>query len=64
MFLELFEKVCKEVVFLILIIILYVLGDFCKFKNLNYYLSIVKCFFLKVDLVISGVYLYDFEIFL
>ncbi len=59
--LELFEKVCKEVAPLTPIITLHVLGDPCKLKNLNHYLSTAKHFSLKVDLVTSGVYLHDFE---
>ncbi len=59
--LELFEKVCKEVAPLTPIITLHVLGDPCKLKNLNHYLSTAKRFSLKVDLVTSGVYLHDFE---
>ncbi|GAA9098175.1 radical SAM/SPASM domain-containing protein [Helicobacter pylori] len=59
--LELFEKVCKEVAPLTQIITLHVLGDPCKLKNLNRYLSTAKRFSLKVDLVTSGVYLHDFE---
>ncbi|WP_208348494.1 radical SAM/SPASM domain-containing protein [Helicobacter pylori] len=59
--LELFEKVCKEVAPLTPIITLHVLGDPCKLKNLNRYLSTAKRFSLKVDLVTSGVYLHDFE---
>ncbi|WQW74225.1 SPASM domain-containing protein [Helicobacter pylori] len=59
--LELFEKVCKEVAPLTPMITLHVLGDPCKLKNLNRYLSAAKRFSLKVDLVTSGVYLHDFE---
>ncbi|GAA8633917.1 radical SAM/SPASM domain-containing protein [Helicobacter pylori] len=59
--LELFEKVCKEAAPLTPIITLHVLGDPCKLKNLNHYLSTAKRFSLKVDLVTSGVYLCDFE---
>ncbi|WP_165487390.1 radical SAM/SPASM domain-containing protein [Helicobacter pylori] len=59
--LELFEKVCKEAAPLTPIITLHVLGDPCKLKNLNRYLSTAKRFSLKVDLVTSGVYLHDFE---
>ncbi|GAA9564850.1 radical SAM/SPASM domain-containing protein [Helicobacter pylori] len=59
--LELFEKVCKEVAPLTPIITLHVLGDPCKLKNLNRYLSTAKRFSLKVDLVTSGVYLRNFE---
>ncbi|MGL2390909.1 radical SAM/SPASM domain-containing protein [Helicobacter pylori] len=59
--LKLFEKVCKEVAPLTPIITLHVLGDPCKLKNLNRYLSTAKRFSLKVDLVTSGVYLHDFE---
>ncbi|EJC02175.1 hypothetical protein HPHPP3_0751 [Helicobacter pylori Hp P-3] len=59
--LELFEKVCKEAAPLTPIITLHVLGDPCKLKNLNRYLSTAKRFSLKVDLVTSGVYLCDFE---
>ncbi|PUD70516.1 radical SAM protein [Helicobacter pylori] len=59
--LELFEKVCKEAAPLTPIITLHVLGDPCKLKNLNHYLSTAKRFSLKVDLVTSGVYLHDFE---
>lgn len=59
--LELFEKVCKEVSPLTQIITLHVLGDPCKLKNLNHYLSTARRFSLKVDLVTSGVYLHDFE---
>ncbi|MFP6071488.1 radical SAM/SPASM domain-containing protein [Helicobacter pylori] len=59
--LELFEKVCKEAAPLTPIITLHVLGDPCKLKNLNRYLSAAKRFSLKVDLVTSGVYLHDFE---
>ncbi|PUD35470.1 radical SAM protein [Helicobacter pylori] len=59
--LELFEKVCKEVAPLTPIITLHVLGDPCKLKNLNRYLSTARRFSLKVDLVTSGVYLRDFE---
>ncbi|WRD49792.1 SPASM domain-containing protein [Helicobacter pylori] len=62
--LELFEKVCKEVAPLTPIITLHVLGDPCKLKNLNRYLSTAKRFSLKVDLVTSGVYLHDFEVLL
>ncbi|MFP6190993.1 radical SAM/SPASM domain-containing protein [Helicobacter pylori] len=61
MSLELFEKVCKEAAPLTPIITLHVLGDPCKLKNLNRYLSTAKRFSLKVDLVTSGVYLHDFE---
>ncbi|WRG14944.1 SPASM domain-containing protein [Helicobacter pylori] len=61
MSLELFEKVCKEAAPLTPIITLHVLGDPCKLKNLNRYLSTAKRFSLKVDLVTSGVYLRDFE---
>ncbi|WQU73317.1 SPASM domain-containing protein [Helicobacter pylori] len=59
--LELFEKVCKEVAPLTPIITFHVLGDPCKLKNLNHYLSTARRFSLKVDLVTSGVYLCDFE---
>ncbi len=59
--LELFEKVCKEVVPLTPIITLHVLGDPCKLKNLNHYLNTARDFSLKVDLVTSGVYWHDFE---
>ncbi|WQS96824.1 SPASM domain-containing protein [Helicobacter pylori] len=59
--LELFEKVCKEVAPLTPIITLHVLGDPCKLKNLNHYLSTARRFSLKVDLVTSGAYLHDFE---
>lgn len=59
--LELFEKVCKEAAPLTQMITLHVLGDPCKLKNLNHYLSTAKRFSLKVDLVTSGVYLHDFE---
>ncbi|MGL2579108.1 SPASM domain-containing protein [Helicobacter pylori] len=59
--LKLFEKVCKEVAPLTQMITLHVLGDPCKLKNLNRYLSTAKRFSLKVDLVTSGVYLHDFE---
>ncbi|MCQ2837512.1 SPASM domain-containing protein [Helicobacter pylori] len=59
--LELFEKICKEAAPLTPIITLHVLGDPCKLKNLNRYLSTAKRFSLKVDLVTSGVYLHDFE---
>ncbi|MGL2805567.1 radical SAM/SPASM domain-containing protein [Helicobacter pylori] len=59
--LELFEKVCKEAAPLTPMITLHVLGDPCKLKNLNRYLSTAKRFSLKVDLVTSGVYLRDFE---
>lgn len=59
--LELFEKVCKEAAPLTQMITLHVLGDPCKLKNLNRYLSTAKRFSLKVDLVTSGVYLCDFE---
>ncbi|PDW40036.1 radical SAM protein [Helicobacter pylori] len=59
--LELFEKVCKEAAPLTPIITLHVLGDPCKLKNLNHYLSTAKRFSLKVDLVTSGAYLCDFE---
>ncbi|MCQ2876178.1 SPASM domain-containing protein [Helicobacter pylori] len=59
--LELFEKVCKEAAPLTPMITLHVLGDPCKLKNLNRYLSTAKRFSLKVDLVTSGVYLHDFE---
>ncbi|PDX40315.1 radical SAM/SPASM domain-containing protein [Helicobacter pylori] len=59
--LELFEKVCKEAAPLTPIITFHVLGDPCKLKNLNHYLSTAKRFSLKVDLVTSGVYLCDFE---
>ncbi|MCQ2916883.1 Molybdenum cofactor biosynthesis enzyme /related Fe-S oxidoreductase [Helicobacter pylori] len=59
--LELFEKICKEAAPLTPIITLHVLGDPCKLKNLNRYLSTAKRFSLKVDLVTSGVYLCDFE---
>ncbi|WP_183029795.1 radical SAM/SPASM domain-containing protein [Helicobacter pylori] len=59
--LELFEKVCKEAAPLTPMITLHVLGDPCKLKNLNRYLSTAKRFSLKVDLVTSGVYLCDFE---
>ncbi|GAA8399077.1 radical SAM/SPASM domain-containing protein [Helicobacter pylori] len=59
--LELFEKVCKEAVPLTPMITLHVLGDPCKLKNLNRYLSTAKRFSLKVDLVTSGAYLHNFE---
>ncbi|MCQ2935828.1 SPASM domain-containing protein [Helicobacter pylori] len=59
--LELFEKVCKEAAPLTPIITFHVLGDPCKLKNLNHYLSAAKRFSLKVDLVTSGVYWRDFE---
>lgn len=59
--LELFEKVCKEVAPLTPIITLHVLGDPCKLKNLNHYLSAARRFSLKVDLVTSGAYWCDFE---
>ncbi|MCQ2827240.1 SPASM domain-containing protein [Helicobacter pylori] len=59
--LELFEKVCKEAAPLTPMITLHVLGDPCKLKNLNRYLSTAKRFSLKVDLVTSGVYLCDSE---
>ncbi|XNZ31411.1 radical SAM/SPASM domain-containing protein [Helicobacter pylori] len=59
--LELFEKICKEAATLTPIITLHVLGDPCKLKNLNHYLSTAKRFSLKVDLVTSGVYLHNFE---
>ncbi len=59
--LELFEKVCKEAAPLTQIITLHVLGDPCKLKNLNHYLSVARRFSLKVDLVTSGVYWRDFE---
>ncbi|WQW61695.1 SPASM domain-containing protein [Helicobacter pylori] len=59
--LELFEKVCKEAAPLTPIITLHVLGDPCKLKNLNHYLSTARRFSLKVDLVTSGAYLHDFE---
>ncbi|PDW28795.1 radical SAM/SPASM domain-containing protein [Helicobacter pylori] len=59
--LELFEKICREAAPLTPIITLHVLGDPCKLKNLNRYLSAAKRFSLKVDLVTSGVYLHDFE---
>ncbi|WQT58747.1 SPASM domain-containing protein [Helicobacter pylori] len=59
--LELFEKICREAAPLTPIITLHVLGDPCKLKNLNRYLSTAKRFSLKVDLVTSGVYLHDFE---
>lgn len=59
--LELFEKVCKEAAPLTQMITLHVLGDPCKLKNLNRYLSTAKRFSLKVDLVTSGAYLHDFE---
>ncbi|WP_162974588.1 radical SAM/SPASM domain-containing protein [Helicobacter pylori] len=59
--LELFEKVCKEVAPLTQMITLHVLGDPCKLKNLNRYLSTAKRFSLKVDLVTSGAYWCDFE---
>ncbi|MGL2822165.1 radical SAM/SPASM domain-containing protein [Helicobacter pylori] len=59
--LELFEKICKEAAPLTPIITLHVLGDPCKLKNLNYYLSTAKRFSLKVDLVTSGAYLHNFE---
>ncbi|GAA7861665.1 radical SAM/SPASM domain-containing protein [Helicobacter pylori] len=59
--LELFEKVCKEAALLTPIITFHVLGDPCKLKNLNHYLSTARRFSLKVDLVTSGVYLCDFE---
>ncbi len=59
--LELFEKVCKEAAPLTPIITLHVLGDPCKLKNLNHYLSTARRFSLKVDLVTSGVYWRDFE---
>ncbi|MGN8434579.1 radical SAM/SPASM domain-containing protein [Helicobacter pylori] len=59
--LGLFEKVCKEAAPLTPMITLHVLGDPCKLKNLNHYLSTAKRFSLKVDLVTSGVYLHDFE---
>ncbi|WQT57165.1 SPASM domain-containing protein [Helicobacter pylori] len=59
--LELFEKICKEAAPLTPIITLHVLGDPCKLKNLNHYLSTAKRFSLKVDLVTSGAYLHDFE---
>ncbi|GAA7994007.1 radical SAM/SPASM domain-containing protein [Helicobacter pylori] len=59
--LELFEKVCKEAAPLTPIITFHVLGDPCKLKNLNHYLSTAKRFSLKVDLVTSGAYLHNFE---
>ncbi|MGL2702246.1 radical SAM/SPASM domain-containing protein [Helicobacter pylori] len=59
--LELFEKICKEAAPLTQIITLHVLGDPCKLKNLNHYLSTARRFSLKVDLVTSGAYLHDFE---
>ncbi|GAA8408592.1 radical SAM/SPASM domain-containing protein [Helicobacter pylori] len=59
--LELFEKICKEAAPLTPIITFHVLGDPCKLKNLNYYLSTAKRFSLKVDLVTSGAYLHNFE---
>ncbi|WP_164502133.1 radical SAM/SPASM domain-containing protein [Helicobacter pylori] len=59
--LELFEKICKEVVPLTPIITFHVLGDPCKLKNLNHYLNAAKRFSLKVDLVTSGAYLHNFE---
>ncbi|WQU50077.1 SPASM domain-containing protein [Helicobacter pylori] len=59
--LELFEKICREAAPLTPIITLHVLGDPCKLKNLNHYLSTARRFSLKVDLVTSGVYLCDFE---
>ncbi|WP_181345494.1 radical SAM/SPASM domain-containing protein [Helicobacter pylori] len=59
--LELFEKICKEAAPLTPIITFHVLGDPCKLKNLNHYLSAARRFSLKVDLVTSGVYLHDFE---
>ncbi|WP_000188620.1 radical SAM/SPASM domain-containing protein [Helicobacter pylori] len=59
--LELFEKICKEAAPLTPIITFHVLGDPCKLKNLNHYLSTAKRFSLKVDLVTSGAYLCDFE---
>ncbi|QTO96266.1 SPASM domain-containing protein [Helicobacter pylori] len=59
--LELFEKICKEAAPLTPIITFHVLGDPCKLKNLNHYLSTAKRFSLKVDLVTSGVYLHNFE---
>ncbi|WP_025448883.1 radical SAM/SPASM domain-containing protein [Helicobacter pylori] len=59
--LELFEKICKEAAPLTPIITLHVLGDPCKLKNLNRYLSTAKRFSLKVDLVTSGAYLHNFE---
>ncbi|PUB99536.1 radical SAM protein [Helicobacter pylori] len=59
--LELFEKVCKEAAPLTQMITLHVLGDPCKLKNLNHYLSTARRFSLKVDLVTSGAYLHDFE---
>ncbi|EJB92029.1 radical SAM/SPASM domain-containing protein [Helicobacter pylori] len=61
MHLELFEKICKEAAPLTPIITFHVLGDPCKLKNLNHYLSTAKRFSLKVDLVTSGVYLHNFE---
>ncbi|MCQ2755478.1 SPASM domain-containing protein [Helicobacter pylori] len=62
--LELFEKICKEAAPLTPIIILHVLGDPCKLKNLNHYLNAAKRFSLKVDLVTSGAYLHNFEMLL
>ncbi|MCQ2705519.1 SPASM domain-containing protein [Helicobacter pylori] len=59
--LELFEKVCKEAAPLTQMITLHVLGDPCKLKNLNHYLSAARRFSLKVDLVTSGAYWCDFE---
>ncbi|WQR94273.1 SPASM domain-containing protein [Helicobacter pylori] len=59
--LELFEKICKEAAPLTQMITLHVLGDPCKLKNLNHYLSAARRFSLKVDLVTSGVYWRDFE---
>ncbi|PDX43425.1 radical SAM/SPASM domain-containing protein [Helicobacter pylori] len=59
--LELFEKICKEAAPLTPIITFHVLGDPCKLKNLNHYLSAARRFSLKVDLVTSGVYWRDFE---
>ncbi len=59
--LGLFEKVCKEAAPLTQMITLHVLGDPCKLKNLNHYLSTARRFSLKVDLVTSGAYLHDFE---
>ncbi|OOP97774.1 radical SAM protein [Helicobacter pylori] len=59
--LELFEKICKEAAPLTPIITFHVLGDPCKLKNLNHYLSTAKRFSLKVDLVTSGAYLHNFE---
>ncbi|WP_104747624.1 SPASM domain-containing protein [Helicobacter cetorum] len=64
MSLELFQKACEQVAPLTKMITLHVLGDPCKLKNLKLYLDVAKHFGLKIDLVTSGAYLYDFSLLL